>query len=49
MHGNANVEKVILEHRVCKVRNNRVRKEKGLLKRETLSHIGHDVREARGT
>ena len=31
MHGNSRAQKVILEHGVRKVRNNRVRKEKGLI------------------
>ena len=49
MHGNSRAQKVISKHRVRKVRNNRVSKEKGLIKREERGHIGHEIREARGT
>ena len=40
---------MILGHRVCKVRDNRVRKENGLIKREAQGHLGHKKPEARGT
>ena len=33
MHGNSRTLKVTLGHRVLKIRDNRVRKEKGLIKR----------------
>ena len=60
MHRNSRAKKVILGHRVCKVQNNRVYKEKGLIKykawdhieheaRETQDYVGHEVRGARGT
>ena len=44
MHGNARAKKVILGHRVRKVRNNRVRKKKGLIKCKTRGHIEHKAR-----
>ena len=44
-HGNSRAQKVILGHRVRKVRDNRVRKEKGLIKCEVRGHIGHEERE----
>ena len=37
---------MILGHRVRKVRDNRVGKEKGLIKRDVRGHIGHEAREA---
>ena len=60
MHGSSRAKKVILGHRVRKVRNNRVRKKKGLIKykarghmeqevRETQEHVGHELDGARGT
>ena len=49
MHGNSRAQKVISRHRVRKVRNNRVRKGKGLIKSEARGHIGHEIRETRGT
>ena len=49
MHGNSRAQKVILRHRVRKVRDNSVRKEKEFTKREALGHIGHETREAPGT
>ena len=41
MHGSSGAQNVILGHRVRKVRDNRVRKEKELIKREVRGHIGH--------
>ena len=41
MHGNSRAQKEILGHRVRKVQDNRVLKEKGLIKREARGHIGH--------
>ena len=49
MHENSRAQKVILRHRERKVRNNRVRKEKGFIKREARSHIGYEARETRDT
>ena len=49
MHGNSRAKKVILGHRVRKVQNKRVRKEKRLIKHKALGHIEHKVREAQGT
>ena len=60
MHGNSRAQKVILGHRVHKVRKNRVSREKGLIKREaqghiereareTQEHVWHEARGARGT
>ena len=53
MHGNSRAQKVILGHRVCKVRNNRVRKEKGLegghtehKASEAQKHVQPEAREA---
>ena len=48
MHGNSRTQKVILGHRVCKLRSNRVRRKKGLIKGEARVHTGHEAREARG-
>ena len=45
MHGTPRPEKVILGHRVRKVRNNRVLKEKGLIKHKAQGHIEHELRE----
>ena len=42
-------ERKMLEHRIGKVRNYRVRKEEGLIKHKTRGHIEHEAREARGT
>ena len=41
MHGSSGAQNVILGHRVRKARDNRVRKEKELIKREVRGHIGH--------
>ena len=49
MHGNLRTQKVILGHRVGKVQDNRVLKEKGLIKCEAWGHIGFEAREAQGT
>ena len=49
MHGNSSAKKVILGHRVHNVRNNRVRKKKGLIKYKARGHIEHEAHEARGT
>ena len=48
-HGNSRAKKVILGNRVCKVRDNRLCKEKGLIKREARGHIGHEACEAQST
>ena len=45
MHGDFRAKKVILRHRVRKVRNNRVCKEKQLIKRKARRHIEHEARE----
>ena len=45
MHGNSRAQKVILGHIVRKVRNNRVRKEKGLIKRKVQRHIEQEAHE----
>ena len=45
-YGNSIAQKLILGHRLPKVRDNRVRDEKGLIAREALVYIGHEVREA---
>ena len=60
IHGNSRAKKVILGHRVCKVQNNRVCMEKGLIKYkardhiqheacETQDYVGHEVLGVRGT
>ena len=49
MHGNLRAKKVILGHRVRKVRDNRVRKKKGLIKRKARGHLEHEALEVRGT
>ena len=49
MHENVRAQKVILGHRVRKVQDNRVLKEKGLIKCEARGHIGFEAREAQGT
>ena len=50
MHGNSRSKKVILGHRVSKVRSKvrRVRKEKRLIKRKVRGHTELEAREARG-
>ena len=45
MHGNSKAKKVILGNRVRKVRNDKVHKEKGLIKRKARGHIEHEGRE----
>ena len=45
MQENSRAKKVILRHRVCKVQNNRVCKEKGLIKYKASDHIEHEARE----
>ena len=42
-HENSKEEKVILGHRIHKVRGNRLREEKGLLKHEAWDYIGHEA------
>ena len=49
MHGNSRAQKVILGHRVRKIQNNNVRKEKGLIKREAQGHISQNAGEAQDT
>ena len=43
---NSRTQKVILGHRICKVQDNTVLKEKGLIKCNARGHIGHKAREA---
>ena len=45
MHGNSKAKKVILGNRVRKVRNDKVHKEKGLIKRKARGHIEQEGRE----
>ena len=45
MHGNSKAKKVILGNRVRKVQNDKVQKEKGLIKRKARGHIEHEGRE----
>ena len=45
MHGNSKAKKVILGNRVRKVQNDKVHKEKGLIKRKARGHIEHEGRE----
>ena len=48
MHGNSGAQKVILGHRVRKLRNSRVLKKKGLVKHEVRGHILQEAHEAQG-
>ena len=45
MHGNSGAKKVILGNRVRKVRNNRVRKKKRLIKRNARGQIEYEALE----
>ena len=45
IHGNSRAQKLILGNRVRKVRNNKLRKEKGLIKHEAQAHIEHEARQ----
>ena len=46
MHGKSRVKKVMLGHRVTKVRENRVSYEKVLIKCKAQGHMGHEAPEA---
>ena len=48
MHRNSRAQKMTLGHRICKVQNNKLRKEKGLIAREVQGHIEHEARRAQG-
>ena len=43
MHGNSRAKKVILGYKVRKVRNNKLLKEKGLIKRKARGQIEHEA------
>ena len=49
IHRNSKAKKVVLGHRVWKVRNNSVCKKKGLMKRKARGHVEDETLEAQGT